>query len=913
MRQLPWIFFFTLFSFIASGTHEVSGFIRFQCLGEYTYSVTVTTYTNTYQTLADRDSLEFYWGDGDSTSVPRINGPLNYSIYHWGVPICNWDYSVSPPQAELGARKINIYTGVHTYPGPGVYRTTFDDPDRMANIYNMNGSVNVIFHLFNTLIITDSSENVQTPVITNLPVCQFACGTRCFEFNLNAYSPNGDSLVYSLGPCLTVGGSACNGYFIPPTSSIDPNTGTLTFCDKDGPGIFNFSIRILSLRRDYLLFNNQYIKNIFPVDTQEVELEVIDTSMCPPDTIAITGVRDTCVVAGSTVNLTYTATYNSDIYMYAGGVPFSLTPPATFSSNSPNRTDKGIFKWTTNCSEVRQQPYNVVVTASHPYDFYDSLYTYFTSSIYVLAPGPANLKAKDSGSYVYLHWNPSSCPQANGYQIFRYSGAQCNCFTPVCEAGVPASSGFSLIASLSAIDDTTYLDSNGGSGLAPDVYYSYVIVATFPFPDASLSKASKCACIKINRTLPVITNVSVITTNSSGANYIRWTRPLGSDSINDSIALDTLIYKGPYTYNLLRATGINGNTFIAIQSQTVPFFRTVSLDTTYRDSALNLNTIANGYNYRLDFYSNSKLVGPSATASSIYLNASPGNHIVNLNWGENVPWNDTVFYVYRKNPDTTGYKKIATSKLNTYTDNNLINDRTYCYYVESAGLFNDLSILHPLYDSSQWVCAVPVDTIPPCTPTFTVTAKCDLYEDSLKWNNPSLQCPYTSGVAGYLVYYTPIEGGDLQLIATINNPNETLFVNDSLTSIAGCYAVVAIDSAGRQSKYNTICVDNCPQYELPNVFTPNGDGINDLFTPILPIRYIKGIDIDIYNRWGQIMYTTNNPLINWTGIDQQTGQPCPDGVYFYICKVYEIRITGIKTVIFKGYVQILRGESQGAK
>ncbi len=46
--------------------------------------------------------------------------------------------------------------------------------------------------------------------------------------------------------------------------------------------------------------------------------------------------------------------------------------------------------------------------------------------------------------------------------------------------------------------------------------------------------------------------------------------------------------------------------------------------------------------------------------------------------------------------------------------------------------------------------------------------------------------------------------------------------------LAGCYAVSAIDSFENESAFSAkICVDNCIMYELPNVFTPNGDGIND--------------------------------------------------------------------------------------
>jgi gliding motility-associated-like protein len=93
---------------------------------------------------------------------------------------------------------------------------------------------------------------------------------------------------------------------------------------------------------------------------------------------------------------------------------------------------------------------------------------------------------------------------------------------------------------------------------------------------------------------------------------------------------------------------------------------------------------------------------------------------------------------------------------------------------------------------------------------------------------------------------------------------------------------------------------------MPNVITPNGDNDNDLFTPILPYRYIKSIDINIYNRWGQVMFHTTNPMINWDGKDQNSHGDCPDGVYYYICTVNEIRVTGVQPITLKGFVQLIR-------
>jgi gliding motility-associated-like protein len=66
----------------------------------------------------------------------------------------------------------------------------------------------------------------------------------------------------------------------------------------------------------------------------------------------------------------------------------------------------------------------------------------------------------------------------------------------------------------------------------------------------------------------------------------------------------------------------------------------------------------------------------------------------------------------------------------------------------------------------------------------------------------------------------------------------------------------------------------------PNVFTINGDGVNDKFL-IYNSNY-KSIEVIIYNRWGQQVGYWNAIDGGWDGNHFNTGEPCPDGVYFYV-------------------------------
>jgi gliding motility-associated-like protein len=66
-------------------------------------------------------------------------------------------------------------------------------------------------------------------------------------------------------------------------------------------------------------------------------------------------------------------------------------------------------------------------------------------------------------------------------------------------------------------------------------------------------------------------------------------------------------------------------------------------------------------------------------------------------------------------------------------------------------------------------------------------------------------------------------------------------------------------------------------FYIPNTFSPNGDGLNDLFIPRLIDANI--VSISIFNRWNSLVFYTENPNIEWDG--SSSGTPCLPGVYAY--------------------------------
>ena len=121
--------------------------------------------------------------------------------------------------------------------------------------------------------------------------------------------------------------------------------------------------------------------------------------------------------------------------------------------------------------------------------------------------------------------------------------------------------------------------------------------------------------------------------------------------------------------------------------------------------------------------------------------------------------------------------------------------------------------------------------------------------------------------------------------------------------------MTSVDSAGNESEFSVIqCVDNCPDFLLPNAFTPNGDGHNDLYIPIT-YRFITHIEMKIFNRWGGLVFETTDPQINWDGTGLNGGD-LAEGVYYYTCRVFDTATSTNpdKTEELTGYIHLIRGE-----
>lgn len=896
-RKSAYYLFLLFFSivFTTKATHNRAGEITYKWLFGNTYEITLVTYTDDGPSIADRCKLTIHFGDGDSVQAIRING--------------NPDTGGDCPGANLGqvlslGFKKNVYKATHAYPGPGSYKIYMFDRNRNQGVLNVPNSVNQPFYLESWLSIGTFTGYNNSPELSFLPLDK-ACFGQCFMHNPGASDPDGDSLSYELVTCkgedpfIPQIGVTIPGYLYPDpgpggTYSISPK-GTLTWCVPQANGEYNAAFLIKEWRKwagSYKLVG--YVM-------RDMQIIVAPCNNMAP---VIKPISDTCVVAGAFINKVFTATdgNSSDIItLSAGGSPFvSLPPIASFASAPAAGTVTGTFQWQTVCGQVRKTPYQVTIKAIDN-DPQIQLVDFKTYNITVVGPPPLNLSATPLGTSIKLIWNRSTCNNVGiGNKVIYYNVYRKNDCNPwlhsPCETGVPAYSGFTYIGRTTTINDTVFTDNNGGVGLAHGINYSYIVSAYYA--DGSHSYSSNQVCAQLKRDVPIVVNVDILTTSTlTGQVFVRWVKP-----VTNSANLDTLVLPGPYEFRLFNKQGINGS-FSQVYSVNKPFFGALNglSDTTFIHSGI--NTVNDLVVYKLDFYANNIFVGSAQTASSVLLSAVPADRKVILSWKHYVPWGNYKYFIYRKTPSQSLFTLLDSTTNLTYIDTgDVVNRATYCYKILAKGEYSDPAIFKPLLNNSQEVCVTPVDLTLPCSPPLQITSDCQTGFVQLTWNNPNHSC--ADDVIKYLLYFKPAEDDPLSLMDSIKIITDTVYTFDGLTSIAGCYVVTAVDSSGNESiKAEATCVDNCPEFELPNVVTFNGDGINDFYKAIR-VKHIKDIELYIYNRWGQLIYETTDPYFNWDGIVIQTKLPCSEGTYFYTCIVNEIRVKPTKPRYLKGYIQV---------
>ncbi len=903
------ILFLFLFPLVGKlwATHNRAGDITYVQIGPLKIRLTVTTYTKTSSAGADRDSVEVFWGDGQRQYIYRINGP-----------------NLNGERLENDIKR-NYYVSEHTYPGVGTYTVNMTDPNRVGNILNLNfpNSVGIQFHLSTTLTLLNSTiQGYNNSVVLLQPPIDFGCIGKKFVHNLNAYDPDGDSLSFELIVPFQATGSEVPNYRFPdqifagPDNKInlDRATGNFTWTAPQKDGEYNIAILIKEYRNGILL--NSIVR--------DMQITIENCSNDPPE-IAIP--PDFCVIAGSRIEFKVQASDKNTLQklaLSALGGPFNVSVnKAQFIApiGFQNQIARGTLVWQTSCEHISEVPFSIVFRAVDNGKDSIGLADLKTIRIKVVGPPPTDVQAISSGNnIVKVSWKyPNGCVATSnnyfkGFSIWRrINSTQFPIDT--CRPGL-AGRGYQRIASnvLSRNNDEFFYDDDM---LEPGKTHCYRILAEFALTSpggnsynrvASLPSAE--ACIQLKRDLPFITKASITNTDPlNGTVLLRWTLPIAAD-------LDTLKQKGPYRIVMLRALGFPSqtNNFTIIPGANFSSTHFASLlDTTYNDN--NINTLTNAYSYQLQFFTGSSATpyGVSSPASTVLLKASTSDRAVQLSWSSETPWNNFSYEIYRKT-STLAFELVGIANTNSYRDRTVINNIEYCYKIQSIGTYGIVGLPTPIQNFSQELCVKPVDSSPPCTPKLSIARNCILKDapgsvtNELSWSILPTDTCFIDDLKSIQIYFKKsTANADFQKIQTITNTTITTYLHTPDSGFTGCYIITATDQNGNESsKLREVCPQNCKlEYELPNSFTPNGDGSNDLFVPRINAGVIK-VKFEVFNRWGALLFETEDPALNWNGYDQNDKE-VSEGSYYYVCAVVGFQENNRQAIEHrKGFIQIIR-------
>lgn len=199
----------------------------------------------------------------------------------------------------------------------------------------------------------------------------------------------------------------------------------------------------------------------------------------------------------------------------------------------------------------------------------------------------------------------------------------------------------------------------------------------------------------------------------------------------------------------------------------------------------------------------------------------------------------------------------------------VLPNASYQWYKDSIAIVGATDSIYELPNAAERAYYnVVINTTPTCiiTEPFLVTPS----------NLAKIQIPSDTTVClnSSLLLMPAIEG----ISYTING----IYANEVMIKNEGLYTIMATDIYGCQKLFTTqVVAQNCIDCDafVPNAFTPNGDGLNDVFKARIDCSVTR-YQCSIFNRWGKIIFSSNNPQAGWNGSVGGTKMSAGTYVYF---------------------------------
>ncbi len=432
---------------------------------------------------------------------------------------------------------------------------------------------------------------------------------------------------------------------------------------------------------------------------------------------------------------------------------------------------------------------------------------------------------------VRLYWLPSPTEGVTGYILWRYIKDETH-------------NGYQIVTDDLAADEYMYLDENAQAHIKSESFYMAAYINDKQYFG-----------------LP------------SPAHHTIFLNPIKYDSCKMTNTLTWTPYKGwdsGANYNIYR------------NDDTDPIQPGIS-DTTYTDNHIDGN-ITYSYYIKAIKNANSNFTSTSNTASiyttpinhpdstlfyfyNIAYNGNSANFTVNIDNTADLHGHSLMI----SSKQTTGYSEVEFKQFdNEYQtiefSHNTINQPLY-YKVKAINVCGDT--------------IMETDVVQP----IVLNAESNETEVTLEWNSSFIESMEN--------YNISIIVDGTQYLPENTNENTAYFVFEEIdpqnTAEVFCFTIEALETNGNTSYSNEICVSRIPKIEPPTAFSPNGDGLNDVFGPFWESgnenSYIKNAIITefkliIYDKYGGAVFATDNSDDKWNGT-ANGGRAVTEGGYIY--------------------------------
>jgi gliding motility-associated-like protein len=431
---------------------------------------------------------------------------------------------------------------------------------------------------------------------------------------------------------------------------------------------------------------------------------------------------------------------------------------------------------------------------------------------------------------------------------------------------------------LTVVGGSIFLWSNGATSSSVNV--SPVVNTSYAVTVSSSSGCADTVAVTVNvNALPVadagaddtICNGAAATLTASGGTVYAWSNGATSATINVQPSVTTT-----YTVTVSNSFGCS-----ATDSATVfvePLQLTVTFNTEdekcfqANDGSV-ITTINPSGNYTFTFSLNNNIIAANNTGS--LQNLQPGNYAVAIANTAGCTRTETFSILAAPEPmlnaDVTEPACIGNADATISITDNLLNPQYSLDNVtfQTSSQFTGLAAgNYTVYVVDSFNCSYTVSATIANPDSVTVTVPAEVI--LIKGESENITISISSN--DYTVSISPSNG---------------LSCTDCLTPVVSgieettVYTVTFSNGSCEIVKTFTVKVIEKEIIAFPSAFTPDGDGLNDIFRPSYKGN-IGNYELNVFNRWGELIYTSNKPSFGWDGTYK--GEKQPIETYLWFCK-----------------------------